>query len=302
MSTVVNRRGFLKSSGLLVAGAAVAGVWGSRSVCADPVKLSTPNAEKLGWQMSVATYSYRRFPLYEALDKIAALGVSRIEPAFFLKLDKARPALQINENLSAEVRKEFKSKLSDMGMSMSSFYSSLDANEDKAKKIFEFCKEMGAGTIVAEPPDAAFDMIEKLCEEYKINVGIHNHPEKANYKNWKPENVLELCKNRSKRIGGCCDTGHWVRSGLDPVECLKKMEGRIVSFHLKEAAEFGNRKSPDSILGEGKGNYSGVLKELKRQGYKGITAVEYENDTPTLQEEMAKNVAFVEGMAKELAG
>jgi len=302
MNTLVNRRGFLKSSGVLIAGAAVAGLWNGRSVNAEPVKISTPNAEKLGWQMSVATYSYRRFPLYEALDKIAALGVRHIEPAFFLKLDKARPTLQINENLTADVRKEFKSKLADMGISMSSFYSSLGTDEDKAKKIFEFCKEMGAGTIVAEPPDNAFDMIEKLCEEYKINVGIHNHPEKANYKNWKPENVLELCKNRSKRIGGCCDTGHWVRSGLDPVECLKKMEGRIVSFHLKEAAEMGNRKSPDSILGEGKGNYRGVLTELKRQGYKGITAVEYENDTPTLQEEMAKNVAFVENMAKELAG
>ena len=41
------------------------------------------------------------------------------------------------------------------------FYSSLDANETKAKNIFEFCKEMGVVTIVAEPPDNAFDMIEK---------------------------------------------------------------------------------------------------------------------------------------------
>lgn len=298
----MNRREFLRNSSGIVAGVAAASLWNGSSVSAEQVKVSTPNAEKLGWKMSVATYTYRRFPLYEALDKIAALGVRHIEPAFFLKLDKARPTLQINENLSAEVRKEFKSKLADMGISMSSFYSSLNADEDKAKKIFEFCKEMGAGTIVAEPPDNAFDMIEKLCEEYKINVAIHNHPEKQNYKNWKPENVLELCKNRSKRIGGCCDTGHWVRSGLDAVECLKKMEGRIVSFHLKDAAEMGNRKSPDSILGEGKANYKEVLKELKRQGYKGLTAIEYENDTSALQEEMVKNVAFVESVAKELVG
>ncbi|MDD4869091.1 MAG: sugar phosphate isomerase/epimerase [Kiritimatiellae bacterium] len=302
MNISMNRREFLRNSSGIVAGVAAASLWNGSSVSAEQVKVSTPNAEKLGWKMSVATYTYRRFPLYEALDKIAALGVRHIEPAFFLKLDKARPTLQINENLSAEVRKEFKSKLADMGISMSSFYSSLNADEDKAKKIFEFCKEMGAGTIVAEPPDNAFDMIEKLCEEYKINVAIHNHPEKQNYKNWKPENVLELCKNRSKRIGGCCDTGHWVRSGLDAVECLKKMEGRIVSFHLKDAAEMGNRKSPDSILGEGKANYKEVLKELKRQGYKGLTAIEYENDTSALQEEMVKNVAFVESVAKELVG
>jgi len=301
MSTSMDRREFVGKSSALVAATAATGLWRGSSAFAEEAKISTPAAEQLGWHMSVATYTYRRFPLYEALDKIAALGIKHIEPAFFLKLDKARPALQTNENLSAEVRKEFKDKLADRGISMSSLYSSLDGNKDKARKIFEFCKEMGAGTIVAEPPDNAFDMIEALCEEYKINVAVHNHPEAPNYRNWKPENVLELCKNRSKRIGGCCDTGHWVRSGLDPVECLKKMEGRIVSFHLKDAAEMGNRKAEDTILGEGKANYRDVLKELKRQGYRGITAIEYEHDTPALQEDMVRNVAFVESVAKELS-
>jgi sugar phosphate isomerase/epimerase len=42
---------------------------------------------------------------------------------------------------------------------------------------------------------------------------------------------------RGKRIGACCDTGHWVRSGLHPVECLKKLEGRILGFHLKDVAQ-----------------------------------------------------------------
>jgi sugar phosphate isomerase/epimerase len=297
----MNRREFVRNGGAVAAGAAAAGLWRGSSVSAGDLKISTPSAEALGWQMSVAVYTYRRFPLYEALDKIAALGIRHIEPAFFLKLDKARPALQTNENLAADVRKELKDKLADRGLCVSSFYSSLDGNQDKAKKIFEFCKEMGVGVIVAEPPDNAFDMIDKLCEEYKINVGVHNHPEKPGYKNWKPEGVLELCKNRSKRIGGCCDTGHWVRSGLDPVECLKKMEGRVISFHLKDVVEANNRKSEDAILGEGKATYREVLKELKRQGYKGITAIEYERDTAALQDDMVKNAAFVESVAKELS-
>jgi len=302
MSTSMNRREFLRNSSAMAAGIAAAGLWSQHPAsAAEQVKVSSPTAEKLGWQMSVATYTYRRFPLFEALDKIAALGVKHIEPAFFLKLDKDRPALQVNESLSADVRKELKDKLAERGMCMSSFYSSLDANQDKAKKIFDFCREMGVVTIVAEPAANALDMIDKLCEEYKISVGIHNHPERPGYNNWKPENVLELCKDHSKRIGGCCDTGHWVRSGLDPVECLKKMEGRIAGFHLKDAAEMNNRKSPDSILGEGKANYKEVLRELKRQGYKGITAIEYENDTPALQDDMVKNVAFVESVAKELS-
>lgn len=79
------------------------------------------------------------------------------------------------------------------------------------------------------------------------------------------------------------------------------MEGRIIGFHLKDAAEMDKRNAKDTILGEGKANYRDVLRELKRQGYKGLTTIEYEEDTPALQDDMVKNVAFVESVAKELA-
>jgi sugar phosphate isomerase/epimerase len=301
MGMSMDRREFLRNSGL-TAGAAAAGIWGGRPLTAQEVKGSTPAMEKLGWQMGVQLYTYRRYPFLEAMEKIAALGVKHVEICFFLGLDKARPKLKMNEDLPPDVRKELKDKLGERGMSLSAFYADLVANADKAKKIFEFCKEMGTGVIVAEPPAEALEMIDKLCEEYKVNVGIHNHPEKKGYKYWQPEGVLEACKDRSKRIGGCCDTGHWVRSGIDPVESLKKMEGRIIGFHLKDAAEMNKRNAKDTILGEGKANYKDVLKELKRQGYKGLTTIEYEEDTPALQDDMVKNVAFVEAVARELGG
>jgi sugar phosphate isomerase/epimerase len=301
MNMTMDRREFLRNSGL-AAGAAAAGLWGGRFPGAQQVEISTPCAEKLGWRMAVQLYSYRRYPFYEAMERIAALGVRHVEICFFLGLDKARPKLKTNEDLGPDVRKELKDKLSEKGMSLSSFYADLGANADKAKRIFEFCREMGAGMIVAEPPASALEMIDRLCEEYGINVGVHNHPEKKGYRFWQPEGVLEAIKDRSKRIGACCDTGHWVRSGLDPVECLRKMEGRIVGFHLKDAAEMDKRNAKDTILGQGKANYREVLKELKRQGYKGLTTIEYEEDTPALQDDMVKNVAFVESVAKELGG
>lgn len=50
----------------------------------------------------------------------------------------------------------------------------LPNDEAQCRKVFDFAKEMGIETIVSEPPKEAFDLIEKLCEEYKINVAIHN--------------------------------------------------------------------------------------------------------------------------------
>lgn len=297
----VRRREFLKQGVLAASGAALAAASALHAPAAEKVRCSSPTASRLGWRVGMAQYTFRRFSLFEMLDMLVELGIEYVELGFFLPLDKARPKLQSNEKLPPAVRKELQQRLADRGLAMSGFYADLKADQDEARRIFEFCKEMGAGTVIAEPPPEAFDMIEKLCEEYGIQVAIHNHPESPHSRYWRPENVLAVCKGRSKRIGACCDTGHWVRSGLDPVECLRKLEGRILGFHLKDVAEKGNRQSRDVPLGQGAGNYAQVMAEIKRQGYQGVTAIEYEHDSPELMADVAKCVAFVEQMAKKLS-
>lgn len=299
MTQRLSRRRLLQVGSAFAAGAAL----GSHSPAAETrrVATSSPAAAKLGWLVGVQQYTFRRFSYFEMLDMMVDLGIAYAEGGFFLPLDKARPKLQTNEDLSPEVRKELKQRMADRGIAMSTFYANLDGNRDRALRIFDFCNELGVATIVAEPPAEAFDVIEKLCDERKVDLAIHNHPKSPQSKYWSPENVLAVCKGRGKRIGACCDTGHWVRSGLDPVECLKKMEGRVLGFHLKDVIEKGKPEARDVPLGEGKANYAAVLAELKRQGYRGVTTIEYEHDSPELLTDVAKCVAFVERMAKELA-
>ncbi|MCS7304662.1 MAG: sugar phosphate isomerase/epimerase [Thermoguttaceae bacterium] len=301
MRHLYDRRQFLAQSVVVGAGLGVGG-WLSRVAWAAPVKSGAPTAEKLGWTLGCAQYTFRRFCLYETLDKLVELGIPCIEPGFFLRLDSRRPNLQVNESLSAADRKELRQRLADRGIRMASYYSDLGADEAAARKKMEFAKEMGVETMVAEPPPEAFDMLEKLCEEYQLNLAIHNHPKGPHSRYWHPENVLKVCQGRSKRIGACCDTGHWVRSGLEPVECLRKLQGRILGFHLKDVIESGKPEARDVPLGQGKANYAEVLRELHRQGYKGLLVIEYEHDTEALMKDMAECVAFVEKMAKELAG
>ena len=293
---VIGRRQFLRSS---VAVATGLGVWRALPAEAAPVKLSTPCAEKLGWQLSVQLYTYRRYPLFEAMDKVAALGIRHIEPLTVLPVDAKRPGLRANENLPPEVRKEFKARLADRGMFLSTIFANSSGKPDQAKRLFDFCQEMGTGTIVAEPAADALDMIEKLCDEYRINLAFHNHA-RGQSPYWKPELVLAACRNRSPRMGGCCDMGQWARSGLDPMESLRKMKGRIISIHLKDIAKKNEPGSRNTVFGEGEGDFANSLAELKRLGYRGITAIDFEHDTPALQEDMARNVAFVENQAKKL--
>jgi L-ribulose-5-phosphate 3-epimerase len=255
--------------------------------------------EKLGWKLSVQLYTYRRYPLFEAMDKVAELGIRHIEPLTVLKVDAKRPDVLANEDMPSDVRREFKARLADRGMFVSSIFANFTGKPAQAKRLFDFCKEMGTGIIVAEPPAAALDLIEKLCDEYCIDLAFHNHA-RGQSPYWTPELVLAACKNRSPRMGGCSDAGQWARSGLDPIESLRKMKGRIRSFHLKDIAKRNEPNSRNTVFGEGEGDFAAVLKELKRIGYRGVTAIDFEYDTPALQEDMFRNVAFVEGQAKKL--
>ena len=92
--------------------------------------------------------------------------------------------------------------------------------------------------LVAEPPTNALDIVEKLCIEYNIKVAIHDHP-KGHSIYWNPEAVLAAIKGRTPLMGACADVGHWVRSGLDPVECLKKLDGHIIALHFKDLNKYG---------------------------------------------------------------
>lgn len=293
----LSRRGFLVAAGACGAGIVPSTTARGASGEVRKVKLSTPRAAKIGWRLSCGLYTFRDRSFYEALDVIAGLGIRCVEPAFFLPLSKEQPDLKTSEALAPAQRREMKQRMEDRGMLMASYYAPLEADTSAFRKVFDFAKEMGVETLVAEPPAPVFDTLDGLCQEYKINLAIHNHAEAAGSKYWRPENVLKVCEGRSKAIGGCPDTGHYVRTGLVPAECLKKLEGRIISVHLKDVVESGKVEARDVPLGEGKANYTEVLKTLRALKFRGLATIEYEHLSPQLVEDVAKCVKFVEDFA-----
>jgi sugar phosphate isomerase/epimerase len=194
-------------------------------------------------------------------------------------------------------------KLADAGIKLVSYgVAPLPKDIEVARKSFELAKSMGMETIVAEPSEDAFDTIEKLCEEYKINVALHNHPKPSHY--WNPDTVLKVCRNRSRRIGACADTGHWMRSGIKPLDAVKKLEGRIIEFHFKDLNGYGAGGEPkvhDVPWGTGVADVKAVLAEVYRQKFKGVFLVEYEYHWDNNVLDVAASVAYFDKVAAELA-
>jgi sugar phosphate isomerase/epimerase len=295
MHKVIHRRNFLKTTAAVGLGLGVLG--NAPILFAEEKAKGAPNAEKIGWRLACQAYSFNRFTFFEAVDKNASLGLKYIEAYPGQRISKDI-ATAIDENLSAENKKIVLDKLSDSGVKMVNFgVCGLSKDEGASRKVFDFAKAMGIETLTSEPPEDAMELLDKLCGEYGINVAIHNHPAPSHY--WNPDTVLKAVEGRSKRIGSCSDTGHWVRSGLVPLECLKKLEGRILSFHFKDL----NEKSPgahDVPWGTGISDAKGMLAEIHRQGIKAVFSIEYEHNWDNSLPEIAKCVAFFDRVAEEL--
>ena len=62
---------------------------------------------------------------------------------------------------------------------------------------------------------------------------------------WHPDSVLAALKNHPN-FGICADLGHWPKSGINPVDGLKKIAGHIIAIHLKDISVYNNPKILDT--------------------------------------------------------
>ena len=284
-------------------------------VLAQDATKAASAADKLGWQMSIHAYTFRKFSIFECIDKTAALGLKHLSLSGSVNLDGTNTVttVQLSDQDAGAIRTAAAArgiKLVNIGVVQ------LPPNEAGSRKVFEFAKKMAIDTLVAEPEPAALDTVEKLCKEYNIKVAIHNHPQPSHY--WNPDTVLEAVQGRTPLMGACADTGHWLRSGLDPVACLKKLEGRVITLHFKDlvpdepkaqarAPATGNKKQSESKAmhdvpwGTGLGNVKAQMAELKRQGFRGAFGVEYEYNWDNSMPEIAKCVEFFNATCADLA-
>jgi sugar phosphate isomerase/epimerase len=192
-------------------------------------------------------------------------------------LSADRPGAKLDHNMSDQDIAALKAKLDQAGIIAVNYGVVGARGEAEWRKIFQFAKKLNLYGVTTESVDQ-LDTIEKLVKEYDIRVGIHDHGRRTNdpnYKVWDPKYVLSVVKDRDSRIGACADTGHWVTSGLDPVEGIRLLKGRIISLHLKDKDIVGP-KGHCVPFGTGVGKDKEILDELTAQGFKGFISIEYE--------------------------
>lgn len=228
------------------------------------------------WKLGVAMYTFHTVSFPEAIDKVDSAGIHFIEGMTF---HRSGPALKdsLISQLSPSGVKKLKKLAADKGIKIESIYIGGGKTIASWKKEFDIAKALDVKFVTAEPPVKMWDSIDSLAGVYGMKVAIHEHW-KGVSAYWHPDSVLAAIKGHPN-FGACADLGHWPKSGIDPVEGVKKLKGHIIAIHLKDIAEFNNPKIQDVRVGTGVVNFPAVFAELKKQGFRGNIYIERDAET-----------------------
>ncbi|SDF56801.1 Sugar phosphate isomerase/epimerase [Mucilaginibacter pineti] len=249
------------------------------------VKINKHTAAKQEpWRLGIALYAFHTFSFPKQLALADSAGVKYVEGFSFAD---AGPELKDSTimQLSPGGINKIKKSLRDKKIKMTSIFLTGGDNEAEWEKQFKLAKQLNVEYVTAEPAVTMWNMVDSLAGVYKLKVAIHNHW-KGVSAYWSPDSVLAAIKNHPN-FGACPDLGHWPKSGIDPVEGLKKLQGHIIGIHLKDIAAFNRPDLKDVPIGKGVVNFPAVFKELKRQNYKGYLMIERD------AEEKPSNLASV---------
>jgi sugar phosphate isomerase/epimerase len=201
---------------------------------------------KLGWQLACVGSTFRDRSVFDMIDLLHSMNFHHIE----LSTGQIDPADVVASDALVAKLKSVHMDIVSVGI--------VDPGktESEARTIFELGRRLKIKTIVADPADESLEMLDKLANEYRINVAIVNLAKPGNH--WDPDALRGLLAGRSVRVGVCADVAAWRASGISPAQAAKKFAGHVLEVRL------GNFDDSDP---------ADVLGELKADKFRGICAV-----------------------------
>ncbi len=278
----------LTRRGLVLGGlgwAALAALGGAVARAIGPAAEAAPADLVLGIQ----SFTLRRHALEPMLDVLVGLGVRDVEliPNLAILWYTLGSHLPVTEDGDAIDRAVQAIRARDLRISASGVHSISDPAE--AERLFAFARRAGIPLLTISPDDAVLDTLDRLCRAHPgIRLGIHNHGPWTRY-----DKIADLegsLAGRAPNFGACVDTGHFIRSGEDPVEAVQRLGPRVLGVHLKDFEGPGFFAS-GCLLGEGRLDLARFFTALRAVGFGPDRALslelEFSSDGEALLDEVA---------------
>ncbi|TKG93805.1 sugar phosphate isomerase/epimerase [Puteibacter caeruleilacunae] len=257
----------------------------SNSFAAGKAKKSKDNYQ---FKLGVASYSLRKFPVDEALNMTKRLGVDNI----------ALKSYHFPMDATAEVAAQVKSKSKAAGINFYGTGVIYMKSKEEVDKAFENAKLAGVKMIIGVPNHELLPYVEKKVKAYDIKLAIHNHgPGDKLYPS--AESAYNLIKDMDKRMGLCIDIGHTKRIGRNPEQDLVDFFDRVFDIHIKDVTK-AEKDGRTCEIGRGVIDFPAFLKAVKKSGYTGVLALEFEKDSNDPLAGMAESVGYIKGVIESI--
>jgi inosose dehydratase len=242
-------------------------------------------------KLGVASYSLRKFTLDQALEMCREMDVRYVNFK-----DVHMPMTDSPEALLAARKKVEAAGLQIMGGGTIT----LTTDPAQVRTAFQYAKNAGFPLMVTAPEPEAFDVIEKIIQEFDIKVAVHNHgPEDKFFP--APQDAMKKLTGRDKRFGLCMDIGHATRAGVDPVKTVDECKDRLLDLHVKDLSVKTDKESQTEV-GKGALDIPGLFRALEKIGFAGHIGLEYEiNETNPLPG-MKESLSYMRGVLDAIEG
>ena len=240
--------------------------------------------------LGLASYSFREFPLDQALEMAKAAGVTHM----------TFKDVHVPRTDPPDATRALRAKIEAAGITIMGGGTITIPNDPvQIEKEFIYAKNAGFPLIYVDPMPAALDTIERLAKKYDVKVAIHNHgPED---KRWpRPQDAYAAIKSRDKRLGLCIDIGHTTRTGTDPVQACRECRDRLYDMHVKDLAAKGEKESQVEV-GRGLIDFPSLFRTLIEIGYQGQVGLEYEINAKDPLPGMIESMAYMRGVLAAVA-
>jgi len=259
---------------------------------------TTATVDPKDWKFGAALWTFHTVNFPESLDKVDSAGLKYIEPNTFHKAGPDLKDSMIGQLSPAGIDK-IKSMIAAKGLTCESIYIVGDSTINSWKKQFDIAKQLGVQFVTTEPPLNMWNSIDSLAGSYGIKVAIHEHWKGVSHY-WNTDTTLMAIKDHPN-FYVCADLGHWPKSGVNPLDAVKKLNGHIIGIHLKDIAAYNDPKLRDVPVGTGVVDFPAIFAELKKQGFKGHIYIERDaEDQPSNLPSVIQTVKYYNDQISKL--
>jgi type 1 glutamine amidotransferase/sugar phosphate isomerase/epimerase len=215
------------------------------------------------WNAAASLPGFGQVTLFDALDMQETLFVRNVEGASSEVVSSEIPK-NLDDNLTPDEIAAVRNKLASKGVRLVAYdVPTMGSGEAEVRKLFEFAKSLNVLTIVSTPAPEALPAIDKLANEFSINVAVASRGKTETPAYADPRNLLTAVQGLTKRIGACVDTASWMRDGIAPVDGLKILHDRVIAVRLLDRSATG-KGGRNTTLGRGAANIPEFLGSLYR--------------------------------------